>query len=126
MTITMRISATLPAIVIGLATATSLAAEDGRCAGMLGGAPEGIRRLEVVQTCRGADAGCSYLQPLPGYGVLTLICPRSGVQQVVFADHLSSLELRDGMLVGECQHGSWQSDAGLPGCYPGRGGARVP
>jgi hypothetical protein len=87
---------------------------------MLSGAPEGIRRLEAVQSCRGADAGCAYVEPAAGYGVLTLICARSGVRQIISADRLSMLELRDGALVGECQSGSWQRDAGLPGCYPVR------
>jgi len=122
----MRISTILAAITIGLPAAVGLAAEEGRCLGMLGGAPEGIRRLEAVHTCRGADARCSYLQPAPGYGVLTLICPRSRVQHVLYADGLSALALRDGALVGGCEHGSWQRDAGLPGCYPGRRGVREP
>jgi len=110
---------------IGLTAAASSAAAENRCLGMLGGAPEGIRRLEAVHACRGADAGCGYVQLTPGYGVLTLICARSGVQQIVFADRLSMLQLRDGVLVGECRNGSWERDAGLPGCYPGRGEARA-
>ncbi len=108
---------------IGLTAATGAAAEEGRCATMLGGAPEAIRRLEAVQTCRGADAGCGYLESADGYGVLTLICPRSGVLQVVSANRLSRLQLRDGMLAGECRDASWQRDAGLPGCYPAQGRA---
>src|SRR5262245_4825368 len=96
MTNTTRVSTTLAAIVVTLATATGLAAEERRCLGMLGGAPEGIRQLEAVQGCRGADAGCSYLQLQPGYGVLTLICQRTGVLQVVWADRLSMLEIRGG------------------------------
>jgi len=110
---------------IGLTAAASSAADENRCLGMLGGAPEGIRRLAAVHACRGADAGCGYVQLTPGYAVLTLICARSGVQQIVFADRLSMLQLRDGMLVGECRTGSWQRDAGLPGCYPGRSEARA-
>ncbi len=108
---------------IGLTATTGVAADEGRCARMLGGAPEGIRRLEAVQTCRGADAGCSYVEPAAGYGVLTVICTGSGVQHVVSADRLSALQVRDGTLVGECSAGSWQRDAGLPGCYPVRGRA---
>ena len=107
----------------GLTAATGAAADEGRCIRMLGGAPEGIRRLEAVQTCRGADAGCSYVEPTAGYGVLTLICAGSGVRHVVSADRLSMLQVRDGTLVGECSGGSWQRDAGLPGCYPARGRA---
>ena len=110
---------------IGLTAAASSAADENRCLGMLGGAPDGIRRLEAVQACRGVDAGCGYLQLTPGYGVLTLICARSGVQQIVYADRLSMLRLRDGALMGECRTGSWERDAGLPGCYPGRGKARA-
>jgi hypothetical protein len=106
---------------IGLTTATSATAEEGRCARMLGGAPEGIRRLEAVQTCHGADSGCSYVEPAAGYGVLTLICTGSGVRHVVSADRLSTLQVRDGALVGECSGGSWLREAGLPGCYPARG-----
>jgi hypothetical protein len=90
---------------------------------MLSGAPEAIRRLEAVQTCRGADAGCGYVEPAAGYGVLTLICLRSGVLQVVSADRLSMLQVRDGTLMGECDGASWRRDAGLPGCYPARGRA---
>jgi hypothetical protein len=108
---------------IGLTAATGTAAEEGRCVSMLGGAPEGIRRLEAVQTCRGADSGCSYVEPAAGYGVLTLICTGSGVRHVVSADRLSLLQVRDGALVGECSGASWQRDAGLPGCYPARGRA---
>jgi len=122
----MHIPTILATIIIALPAAAGLAAEESRCVGMLSGAPERIRGLEAVQTCRGADAGCSYLQPAPGYGVLTLICPRSGVQQILYADRLSALALRDGALVGGCQHGSWQRDAGLPGCYPGRREVREP
>jgi hypothetical protein len=108
---------------IGLTATTGVAADEGRCARMLGGAPEGIRRLDAVQTCRGADAGCSYVEPTAGYGVLTLICTGAGVRHVVSADRLSALQVRDGTLVGECSGGSWQRDAGLPGCYPARGQA---
>ena len=108
---------------IGLAGAAGAAAEESRCAGMLGGAPEGIRRLDAVQTCRGTHAGCSYVEPAAGYGVLTLICAGSGVRHVVSADRLSTLHVRDGALVGECNGASWGRDAGLPGCYPARGGA---
>jgi hypothetical protein len=108
------------AALVGLTPATGSAAAESRCVRMLSGAPEGIRRLEAVQSCRGADAGCAYVEPAAGYGVLTLICPRSGVRQIVSADRLSMLQLRDGALVGECQSGSWQRDAGLPGCYPVR------
>lgn len=112
---------------IGLAAATGATAEESRCVSMLGGAPEGIRRLDAVQTCRGVDAGCGYVEAAAGYGVLTLICPRSGVLQVVSADRLTMLRVRDGTLVGECNGASWQRDAGLPGCYPARGrGARAP
>ena len=88
---------------------------------MLGGAPEAIRRLEAVQACRSADAGSSYLEAAPGYGVLTLICPQHRVQQILFANRLSTLQVRDGALAGGCSEGSWQRDAGLPGCYPVRG-----
>lgn len=108
---------------IGLTAATGATAEESRCARMLSGAPEAIRRLEAVQTCRGADAGCGYVEPAAGYGVLTLICLRSGVLQVVSADRLSMLQVRDGTLMGECDGASWRRDAGLPGCYPARGRA---
>ena len=88
------------------------------CVRMLGGAPERIRLLEAVRSCSRADAGCAYVEPTPGYGVLTLICPH--VVQVVFAERLTSLELRAGAWSGECSSGSWQLGLGLPGCYPAR------
>jgi hypothetical protein len=122
----MRISTILAAIAIGLPAAAGLAAEKSRCLDMLSGAPEAVRSLEAVQTCRGAGAGCGYLEPAPGHGVLTLICPRSGVRQILYADRLSALALRDGALVGGCRHGSWQRDATLPGCYADREEPREP
>ena len=88
---------------------------------MLGAAPESIRRLEAVQTCSGVKAGCGYMESSNGYGVLTLICPQSGVFQVVSADRLRDLRIRNGALAGDCSTGSWQRDAGLPGCYTSRG-----
>jgi len=112
---------------IGITAATGAGAEESKCARMISGAPEGVRRLDAVRTCRGVDAGCAYVESAAGYGVLTLICPRSGVLQVVSADRLSALQVRDGALAGECRSGSWQRDAGLPGCYPARGSvAREP
>jgi hypothetical protein len=107
---------------IGLTAATGSAAEESRCVRMLDGAPESIRRLEAVQACRGVDAGCGYMESASGYGVLTLICPRSGVLQIASADRLSMLQLRDGALVGECHSGSWQRGPALPGCYPAAAG----
>jgi len=104
---------------IGLTQAAPADSEESPCARMLSGAPEHIRLLEAVQSCRAVDAGCGYFEPTPGFGVLTLLCPDA--LQVIFADRLSSLRLRDGTLAGECSTGSWQRDAGLPGCYPGSG-----
>ena len=75
---------------IGLAAAVDSRAEDGKCGAMLHGAPENVRRLEAVQTCRGVDASCGYMQTSPGYGVLTLMCPRSGVLQVIAAESSES------------------------------------
>ena len=115
------VSRVLLPMLLSVTAAKSFAAEESRCLGMLDGAPAVIRQLDAVQACRGADAGCSYLQPAPSYGVLTLICPHSGVRQILFANRLSMLQVRDGALVGECNDGSWQRDAGLPGCYPARG-----
>lgn len=117
------ISAIVVGTLIGIAAATGAGADESKCARMIGGAPEAVRRLEAVRTCRGVDAGCAYVESAAGYGVLTLICPRSGVLQVVSADRLSALQVRDGALAGECRSGSWQRDAGLPGCYPARGWA---
>ena len=100
---------------IGLGHSLAADAGESECARMLRGAPERVRLLEAVQSCQRADAGCAYVEPT-GYGVLTLICPQ--VVQVVFADRLSSLRLRDGVPSGECTSGSWQFGSGLPGCYP--------
>ena len=121
----MRMVAELAALsvgaLIGLTPATGAGADESECAAMLRGVPDSIRRLEAVQSCRGVDAGCGYFEPAAGYGVLTLIRPRSGAAQVLFADGLTSLRLRDRALAGECSSGSWQRDAGLPGCYPRAG-----
>ncbi len=106
---------------IGLAAAAGAAAEASKCGAMLGHAPESIRRLEAVQACRGADAGCSYMEASAGYGVLTLICPRSGVAQVLAANRLTALGIQDGALAGDCSSGAWRHDLGLPGCYTSPG-----
>jgi hypothetical protein len=103
---------------IGLMHAAGVSANESECARMLGTAPESIRLLDAVQSCGGVDAGCAYVEPTAGYGVLTLMCPHTTVLQVIYADRLRSLQLRDGTWLGECSSGSWQRDAGLPGCYP--------
>jgi hypothetical protein len=87
------------------------------CSDMLQHAPASVRRLEAVRSCAGAQAACAYMEPSVGHGVLTLICPVSGVRQVFGAQHLSSLRMRNGALTGSCRIGSWRRDAGLPGCY---------
>ena len=80
-------------------------------------APPQIRRLEAVQTCTRKKATCAYVEPTVDFGVLTLICRRVAAQ-ILFANHLSSLRFRNGVLIGECSSGSWGTDFGLPGCYP--------
>jgi hypothetical protein len=60
-----------------------------------------------VRDCRGTDAACGYMGSASGHGALTLICPVSGVSQVLGADRLKSLRVRNGTLVGECSSGSW-------------------
>ena len=99
---------------IGLAAAADSGVDDSKCGAMLHGAPESVRRLEVVQTCRGVEASCGYMEPSPGYGVLTLMCPQSGVLQVVAADRLRALRIQDGGLAGDCGTGSWRRDVALP------------
>ncbi|HWI99152.1 MAG TPA: hypothetical protein VNU96_09045 [Burkholderiales bacterium] len=99
-----------------LFAATTGSAQD-RCRAMLNGAPENVLQLEAVRDCRGTDAACGYMGSASGHGALTLICPVSGVSQVLGADRLKSLRVRNGTLVGECSSGSWGRDASLPGCY---------
>jgi len=97
--------------------ATGADAVDGKCSAMLGTAPEIVRRLQAVQTCRGADAGCGYIQVAPESGVLTLFCSAGSPVQIFGADRLSALRVEDGTLTGDCDRGSWRRDAGIPGCY---------
>jgi hypothetical protein len=98
-------------------SATGADAAEGKCSAMLGAAPEIVRRLEAVQTCRGASAGCGYIQVAPESGVLTLFCSAGGPVQIFGADRLSELRVEDGALTGDCDRGSWRRDAGIPGCY---------
>jgi len=98
-------------------SATGADAVEGKCSAMLGSAPAIVRRLEAVQTCRGADAGCGYLQVSPEFGVLTLFCAAGGPVQIFGADRLSALRVEGGALTGDCDRGSWRRDAGIPGCY---------
>ena len=100
-----------------IGSATGADADDGKCSAMLGGAPEIVRRLQAVQTCRGADAGCGYIQVAPDSGVLTLFCSAGSPVQIFGADRLSALRVEDGTLTGDCDRGSWRRDAGIPGCY---------
>jgi hypothetical protein len=98
--------------------ASAAFAQDARCRAMLNGAPDNVLGLDAVRGCRGADAACAYVNSATGYGVLTLMCPASDIHQVLGAERLRSLRLRDGALAGECRSGEWRRDAGLPGCYP--------
>jgi hypothetical protein len=93
--------------------ANTEAGQENGCRAMLNGAPENVLQLEAVRSCRGESAACGYLN-----GVITLICPASGVRQVLGAERLRSLRFRNGTLAGECSSGAWRRDAGLPGCYP--------
>jgi hypothetical protein len=43
---------------------------------------------------------------------------RDGVLQVVGANRLRSLRMRNGASPASASRGSWQRDMGLPGCYP--------
>src|SRR5262245_9635744 len=97
---------------------TGSSADALRCRAMLNDAPERVQQLEAVRACRGADAACGYVSTASGWGALTLMCPASGIHQVLGAERLKSLRSRNGALVGECSSGSWRRDAGLPGCYP--------
>jgi hypothetical protein len=103
------------AALLGVSTAS---AQNAGCRAMLNGAPESVLRLEAVRSCRGADAACGYVQPGAAYGVLTMICPESGVMQVFGADRLKSLRLHNGTVAGECRSGSGWRDTAIPGCYP--------
>ena len=76
-----------------------------------------VRRLEAVQSCQGANAGCGYLQVAPDSGVLTLFCSVGGPVQIFGANRLSGLRVEDGAITGDCDRGSWRRDAGVPGCY---------
>jgi hypothetical protein len=98
-------------------SATGADAVEGKCSAMLGAAPEIVRRLEAVQTCRGASAGCGYIQVAPESGVLTLFCSAGGPVQIFGAERLNALRIEDGELTGDCERGSWRRDAGIPGCY---------
>jgi hypothetical protein len=89
----------------------------GKCSAMLAAAPEIVRRLEAVQSCQGANAGCGYLQVAPDSGVLTLFCSVGGPVQIFGANRLSGLRVEDGAITGDCDRGSWRRDAGVPGCY---------
>src|SRR5262249_57675951 len=97
------------------AMAASAPARSG-CADMLGSAPANVRALDAVRACGGERAACAYMEPSPGFGVLTLFCPLA-VTHVLGANRLQTLTLRDGALAGTCTAGSWGRDAGLPGCY---------
>ena len=92
-------------------------APGGSCSAMLGAAPEIVRRLEAVQSCRGTGSGCGYIQVTPESGVLTLFCSASNPVQIFGADRLSALRVEDGALTGDCDRGSWRRDVGIPGCY---------
>ena len=81
-------------------------AQQASCGAMLSDAPENVLQLEVVRGCRGTGAACAYVDAATSYGVLTLICPASGVLQVFGADRLQSLRIRSGTLSGECRSGA--------------------
>lgn len=98
-------------------SATGADAVGGGCSAMLESAPAIVRRLEAVQTCSGAGAGCGYMQVAPEFGVLTLFCSVGGPVQIFGADRLHALRLEDGALAGDCARGAWRRDAGIPGCY---------
>jgi hypothetical protein len=74
-------------------SATGADAIEGKCSAMLGAAPEIVHRLEAVQTCRGANAGCGYIQVAPESGVLTLFCSAGGPVQI-FGERLNALHRR--------------------------------
>jgi hypothetical protein len=98
-------------------SATGADAVGGGCSAMLESAPAIVRRLEAVQTCRGAGAGCGYMQVAPEFGVLTLFCSADAPVQIFGADRLHALRVEDGALAGDCARGTWRRDAGIPGCY---------
>jgi hypothetical protein len=118
----MRFAKVLLAILLASAalvgkSAPSTAQQAG-CRAMLNGAPESVMQLEAVRSCHGAGAACAYVHPVSGYGVLTLMCPATGIVQVLGAERLRSLRFRNGTLAGDCSAGSWRRDVGLPSCYP--------
>jgi len=101
----------------GSPVGSATGADAAGCSAMLESAPAIVRRLEAVQTCSGAGAGCGYMQVAPEFGVLTLFCSAGSPVQIFGADRLSALRVEDGTPTGDCDRGSWRRDAGIPGCY---------